>query len=67
MKFTPEQRALIEETRDKIDKLETEQANLYRNLLDQLDMTQQSEEWMFDYIYNFYGSIEDVEKRNQNS
>ena len=66
MKFTPEQRAFIEETRDKINKLEVEQANLYRNLLDQLNMTRQSEEWMFDYVYNFYGSIEDVEERNQN-
>ena len=66
MKFTPEQRAFIEETRNKINSLEIEQATLYRNLLDQLNMTQQSEEWMFDYVYNFYGSIEDVEERNQN-
>ena len=66
MKFTPEQRAFIEETRNKINDLEVEQATLYRNLLDQLNMTQQSEEWMFDYVYNFYGSIEDVEERNQN-
>ena len=66
MKFTPEQRAFIEETRNKINSLEIEQATLYRNLLDQLNMTEQSEEWMFDYVYNFYGSIEDVEERNQN-
>ena len=66
MKFTPEQRAFIEETRNKINNLEIEQSNLYRNLLDQLNMTEQSEEWMFDYVYNFYGSIEYIEGRNQN-
>ena len=66
MKFTPEQRAFIEETRNKINSLEIEQATLYRNLLDQLDMTEQSEEWMFDYVYNFYGSIEYIEGINQN-
>jgi hypothetical protein len=66
MKFTPEQRAFIEETRNKINNLEIEQSNLYRNLLDQLDMTEQSEEWMFDYVYNFYGSIEYIEGINQN-
>jgi hypothetical protein len=66
MKFTPEQRAFIEETRNKINSLEIEQANLYRNLLDQLNMTEQSEEWMFDYVYNFYGSIEYIEGINQN-
>ena len=66
MKFSPEQRKLIKETREKVKKLEIEQHTLYNNMLKELDMDAQVEDWMFDYVYNFYGSIEDVEERNQN-
>jgi hypothetical protein len=66
MKFTSEQRELIKETRAKISKMQIEQNVLYTNLLRELNLSERSEDWIFDYVYNFYGSIEDVEERNQN-
>jgi len=61
MKFTPEQRDLIKETRRKIQKLEDEQTVLYSNLLSQLDMPERAEDWIFDYVYNNYGTIKKIE------
>jgi hypothetical protein len=61
MKFTPEQRNLIKETRRKIQKLEDEQTVLYSNLLSQLDMPERAEDWIFDYVYNNYGTIKKIE------
>ena len=37
MKFTPQQRELIKETRNKINKLKDEQTALYSNLLSELN------------------------------
>lgn len=61
MKFSPEQRKLIKETREKVKKLEIEQHTLYNNMLKELDMDAQVEDWMFDYVYNSYGSIQNIE------
>ena len=61
MKFTPEQRKLIKETREKVKKLEIEQHTLYNNMLKELDMDAQVEDWMFDYVYNSFGSIRNIE------
>jgi transcriptional regulator NrdR family protein len=61
MKFTPEQRKLIKETREKVKKLEIEQHTLYNNMLKELDMDAQVEDWMFDYVYNSFGSIQNIE------
>jgi hypothetical protein len=61
MKFTDEQRELIKETRRKINKLKDEQTALYSNLLSQLDMSERAEDWIFDYIYNNYGTIKKIE------
>jgi hypothetical protein len=61
MKFTNEQRELIKETRRKINKLKDEQTALYSNLLSQLDMSERAEDWIFDYIYNNYGTIKKIE------
>jgi hypothetical protein len=61
MKFTDEQRELIKETRRKINKLKDEQHILYSNLLSQLDMSERAEDWIFDYIYNNYGTIKKIE------
>jgi sugar-specific transcriptional regulator TrmB len=61
MKFTDEQRELIKETRRKINKLKDEQTSLYSNLLSQLDMSERAEDWIFDYIYNNYGTIKKIE------
>jgi hypothetical protein len=61
MKFTPEQRYLIKETRTKIQKLKKEQTALYSNLLSQLDMSERAEDWIFDYVYNDYGTIKKIE------
>ena len=64
MKFTPEQRSLIEETRTKINKLQVEQNESYSNLLDKLNIDKSAEEWLFDYIYNDCGSIKNIESKN---
>jgi hypothetical protein len=61
MKFTDEQRELIKETRRKINKLKDEQTALYSNLLSQLDMPERAEDWLFDYVYNNYGTIKKIE------
>lgn len=61
MKFTPEQRKLIKETREKVKKLEIEQHTLYNNMLKELGMDAQVEDWMFDYVYNSFGSIQNIE------
>jgi hypothetical protein len=61
MKFTNEQRELIKETRRKINKLKDEQHILYSNLLSQLDMSERAEDWVFDYVYNNYGTIKKIE------
>jgi hypothetical protein len=61
MKFTPEQRDLIKETRKKIQKLKKEQTALYSNLLSQLGMSERAEDWIFDYVYNDYGTIKKIE------
>jgi hypothetical protein len=61
MKFTTQQRELIKDTRNKINKLKIEQNDLYSNLLSQLDMSERAEDWIFDYIYNNYGTIKKIE------
>lgn len=61
MKFTNEQRELIKETRRKINELKDEQHILYSNLLSQLDMSERAEDWIFDYVYNNYGTIKKIE------
>jgi hypothetical protein len=61
MKFTTQQRELIKDTRNKINKLKDEQTALYSNLLSQLDMSERAEDWIFDYVYNNYGTIKKIE------
>ncbi len=61
MKFTNEQRELIKETRKKINKLKDEQYTLYSDLLSQLNAPERAEDWIFDYIYNNYGTIKKIE------
>ena len=64
MKFTSEQRNLIKETRSKIKKLQEDQSDIYSDLLEKLNMNEIAEEWMFDYIFNDYGSIKNIEEKN---
>jgi len=64
MKFTPEQRELIKETRNKINKIQVEQSELYANLLDKLNLSERSEDWIFDYIFNQYGTIKNIESKS---
>ena len=64
MKFTPEQRELIKETRTKINKMQTEQSELYANLLSELNLSERSEDWIFDYIFNQYGTIKNIENKS---
>jgi hypothetical protein len=61
MKFTLEQRKFIKETKEKVKELEIQQQNLYNNMLKELDVDPQVEDWMFDYIYNSFGSIKNIE------
>ena len=64
MKFTPEQRELIKETRAKISKMQIEQNELYTNLLSELNLSERSEDWVFDYIFNQYGTIKNIENKS---
>ena len=64
MKFTSEQRELIKETRDKINKMQVEQSWLYTNLLSKLNLSERSEDWIFDYIFNQYGTIKNIENKS---
>ena len=64
MKFTSEQRELIKETRDKINKMQAEQSRLYTNLLSKLNLSERSEDWIFDYIFNQYGTIKNIENKS---
>lgn len=64
MKFTPEQRELIKETRTKINKMQVEQNELYTNLLSKLNLSERSEDWIFDYIFNQYGTIKNIENKS---
>ena len=63
MKFTPQQYELICKTRDEIRDLNAKQHALYDNLTKELNITIYAEDWLFDYIYNEYGTIEDIESR----
>lgn len=63
MKFTSQQHELICKTRDEIRNLNEKQNKLYNNLLKELNISIYAEDWLFDYIYNEYGSIEELEDR----
>ena len=63
MKFTPHQIELLTKTRDEIRDLTDRQNKLYENLAKELNITIYAEDWLFDYIYNECGSIEDIENR----
>ena len=63
MKFTTEQYNLICQTRDEIRALNERQHTLYNNLLKELNISIYAEDWIFDYIYNESGSIDDIEER----
>ena len=63
MKFTPQQIELLIKTRDEIRDLTSRQHKLYDDLVKELNVTIYAEDWLFDYIYNECGSIEDLEKR----
>jgi hypothetical protein len=64
MKFTSEQRELIKETRVKISKMQIEQNELYTNLLRELNLSERSEDWVFDYVFNQYGTIKNIENKS---
>ena len=63
MKFTTEQYEYINKTRDSIIELNKQQHKLYDDLIKNLNIPFHAEDWMFDYIYNEYGTIDDIEKR----
>ena len=63
MKFTPQQIELLIKTRDEIRDLTSRQHKLYDDLVKELNVTIYAEDWLFDYIYNEYGTIEELEER----
>lgn len=63
MKFTTDQYKYIIKTRDKIRELNMQETKLYDELIKTLDIPFHAEDWMFDYIYNEYGTIDDIENR----
>ena len=64
MKFTSEERDLIKETRAKISKMQIEQNELYTNLHRELNLSERSEDWIFDYVFNQYGTIKSIESKS---
>lgn len=64
MKFTSDQISFIRYTRARIKNLEDHQTELYSDLLDKVKVNEQAEEWLFDYVYNNFGSIKKIEKMN---
>jgi len=65
MKFTSDQAAFIRYTRARIKNLENQQTELYNDLLDEIKVNEQAEEWLFDYVYNNFGSIKKIESLNK--
>ena len=63
MKFTTEEYEYINKTRDKIRELGQQEAKLYDDLVKNLNIPFHAEDWMFDYIYNECGTIDDIENR----
>jgi len=63
MKFTSQQYEYINKTRDEILELNRQQHKLYDDLIKSLGIPFHAEDWMFDYIYNEYGSIDKIEDR----
>jgi TFIIF-interacting CTD phosphatase-like protein len=63
MKFTPQQIELLIKTRDEIRGLTEKQHKLYDILTKELNVSVYAEDWLFDYIYNECGSVEDLENR----
>lgn len=63
MKFTPQQIELLIKTRDEIRDLTEKQHKSYDILIKELNVSFHAEDWLFDYIYNECGSIEDLESK----
>jgi len=63
MKFTPQQIDLLIKTRDEIRDLSAKQNKIYYDLIKELNISFYAEDWVFDYIYNECGSIEEIEAR----
>lgn len=64
MKFTQEQVSFIRYTRNRIKSLQDQQSELYSDLLYKVKINQQAEDWLFDYVFNRYGSIKNIENKN---
>ena len=63
MKFTSQQIDLLIKTRDEIRDLSAKQNKIYDDLIKELNISFYAEDWVFDYIYNECGSIEEIEAR----
>jgi len=67
MKFTKEQKTIIKQFRNSIQKLEKEQTAEYKKLCKQLNLKigTSMEEYLFDYVYNGFGDIALIENAGQ--
>lgn len=64
LKFTTEQKGLIAKAKKRIGDYENKQSKVYEDLIKALDLELESdpEVFLFDYIYNDLGELEDIEK-----
>jgi hypothetical protein len=44
--------------------MQIEQNELYTNLLSELNLSERSEDWIFDYVFNQYGTIKSIESKS---
>lgn len=65
MKFSKTQKQTIKETKIKIKDLAKQSDQLFNDLCKSLGVSKDVEEWLFDYVYNDFGSLKLVENAGQ--
>lgn len=61
--FSKEEKGFIQKTKKQISDLEKEQERIYAILVKDLKVNNDAEEWLFEYIFNDCGSLQNIEKR----
>lgn len=62
MKFSTQQIEEIEELKSYIEEINLQIDNRFNSLCDKMQIDEDTKDWLFDYVYNDFGSIEMVEK-----
>lgn len=65
MKFTKEQKEKIKQLRKEYSEIAKEQDKKFAQLCKELGYQDNHNDWLFDYIYNGFGSIKLVENNGQ--